>query len=123
MNRKSNVTVHICGAEYTISSSESGEYIKRIAEIVDRGITEIKNGHPKVSLSMASVLCAMNLCDEYLKSQDSADNLRIQLKTYFEDSAKLRSELEEARREASRLAGEVKVLRERLQEIDSPKFF
>ena len=73
-------------------------------------------GNPRLSVTMAAVLAALDYCDESVKSTESADNLRSQIKDYLEDSSQARMEAEEARREIEKLKKEVQTLRARLEE-------
>ena len=50
-----------------------------------------------------AVLTAMNIADERFKEQDAAENLRRQIKDLLEESAKLKGELSEAKREIFKL--------------------
>ena len=46
-----------------------------------------------VSRSDAAVLAAVNLTDELLKSQDAAENLRRQIKSYLDEISDLKRQL------------------------------
>lgn len=116
---KNKVTVTICGQDYVISAEENEDYIRQVAGIVDRGMNEILQFNEKFSVSMAAVLTAVNLCDEGLKQQKTADNLRGQLKQYLDDTAKARQEAEEARKEVMRLRNEIQELKIKLVKLDT----
>ena len=99
---KNRVKVRIAGEDFTIVAPESDEYIRRVASYVDSKIAEISVS-AKIPLIDATILAACNIADEQFKSSDAAESMRLQLKSYVDDIARLRAELAEARREITRL--------------------
>ena len=114
MSEKNKVKVTIASADYVVVSEDSEEYVQEIAGEVSRRIDDMMRMNPRLSGMMASVLVALDYCDEYKKMSVNCDNLRMQLKDYLEDSSKARLETDEARREIERLTKEVSALRMRL---------
>jgi len=110
---KNKVTMNICGKDYTLSADEPPEYMLHVASLVDDRINQILQANPYFSTQMASVLAAVNICDEWQKAQKSADHLRGQIKQYLDDAAKSRAEADDARRETARLRAELQELRMR----------
>ncbi len=82
---KNKVKVLIDGAEYTLVTSEPAEYVQRVAIRVDRKVKEIKREYPELTNSMVAMLVAINLSDEYIKLDDTADNLRSQIAEYVKN--------------------------------------
>ena len=72
------ITVNICGEDYTLVAEESTAYMEQVASLVDKKMTEIIAG-TKVGRGDAAVLAAVNLADELLKSEQTAENLRRDL--------------------------------------------
>ncbi|MPM10113.1 Cell division protein ZapA [bioreactor metagenome] len=99
---KNRVTVMVAGQEYTLIAPEDEAYIKKVANHVDEQMHQIMDGS-KVSIADSAVLAAMNIADEYFKEVEAAENLRRQLKEYLEDSARVKLELSEAKREIFKL--------------------
>jgi len=99
---KNKVKVRIAGEDFVIMSTESDEYIRRVASYVDAKVTAI-TAATRMPLMDALVLASCNMTDELFKSQESVENLRMQLKGYIDDIARLRTELNEARREIAKL--------------------
>lgn len=95
---QNKVTVTIDGQEYTLVASEDAAYMKKVAAHVDGKIAEVRQGG-KVSSIDAVVLAGLNMADEYFKSMEAAENLRVQIKECLEESKKLNLELSEAKRE------------------------
>jgi cell division protein ZapA len=89
MNR---VIITIDDTNYTVVTDESEEYVRRAAGLVDQEIRSIKAATPFSELTSA-VLAAMNIADRYYKSQASVENMRAQIRSYADECAHLRSEL------------------------------
>ena len=86
------VNVTIDGKTYTIVSEDDENHIRRSAELVDKCIGETKqNG--RLSSVDGAILAAMNIADKYFKAQQSSDNMRAQIRSYADECAHLRSEL------------------------------
>jgi len=100
---KNKVQVRIAGETFTIVAPESEEYIRRLASCVDAKISPVINPS-RMPLIDAAVLAACNLADEQIKTAETAENLRLQLKGYIDDLARLRAELNDARREIAKLS-------------------
>lgn len=111
---KNKVDVTICGADYKIAANESPEYIHRVAGIVDEKMTELLNASSKMSMTMVGVLTAVNICDEKLKADQTADNLRMQLKKYLDDADRAKQQADEYKRELQKTKSELAEVRERL---------
>jgi cell division protein ZapA len=75
---KQKYAVVISGIEYTIVSEDSVDHIKRVSNFVDRKLQEIEKTtlYPKQT---ATVLTALNIADELLKTQDEHTKLRKEL--------------------------------------------
>ena len=111
---KNRVRLVIGGSEYVITSDDDESYITEVAEEVDRAMDQLMQDSSRVSTTMAAVLTALDYCDKYKKESLGSGNLRGQMKDYLEDSSRTRMELDEARREISRLQSEIQSLRMRL---------
>ena len=96
------VTVNICGEEYTLVAEESPSYIQRVGAYVDGKLRETQET-AKVGRVNAAVLTAVNIADELMKAQETAEQLRGQIKGYADEAAKAQSEASELKREVFRL--------------------
>ena len=92
------ITVSICGDEYTFVAEESTAYMEQVASLVDKKMTEIIAG-AKVGRGDAAVLAAVNLADELLKSEQTAENLRRQVKDYLDEATQARNEVSDLKRQ------------------------
>lgn len=111
---KNRVQVKIGGATYTIVTEDDPQYVEALAEDINTEIRSICNSNPSLSITQAAVLVALDQADACKKASTSADNLRVQIKDYLEESARAKMEVEVARREVERLNREISDLRERL---------
>jgi cell division protein ZapA len=95
------VNVTIDGKTYTIVSEDDENHIRRSAELVDKCIGETKqNG--RLSSVDGAILAAMNIADKYYKAQGGTDGLRLQIKDYAEECARLRAEVARLKKEAKK---------------------
>ena len=92
------VTMSICGDEYTLVADERSAYMERVGALVDKKMTELMEvAH--MGRGDAAVLAAVNIADELFKAQESAENLRRQLKTYLDEAAQAKAEISELKRQ------------------------
>jgi len=89
---KNKVDVRIAGKDYTLKGVESEEYIQKIALYIDKKMNEVMRVNSKLSTSMASVLSAINVADDYFKSHDNVVNLNKELKAANEEIERLKKE-------------------------------
>ncbi len=92
---KKKVKVLINGAEYTLVTAEPAEYVQRVAVRVDRAISEIAQADKSLSTAMLSMLTSINLADELLRIEDTADNLRKEIAEYSKTNIQLNVQLDE----------------------------
>lgn len=103
MDSVQKVTLSICGTDYVITTDETPGYMQELGAQVDARIRNLMNANNRTSLVMASVMTALMQADEAKKATQTADNLRKQLKSFFDDNNRSRSETEALRREVARL--------------------
>ena len=99
---KNKVTVSIAGQEYTMVAVEDEAYVRKVAAHVDGQVREVLD-QGRLSIADGAVLAAMNIADQYFREQTSTENLRRQVKEVLEESAKLKNELSECKREIFKL--------------------
>lgn len=97
------VRLKIGGKQYTISTTESEEYVRDIGAQIEEQLNKILQKNTALSINDALVLCLLDSEDARRKSEKNADHIRDQLTGYLEDAAKARMEADELRQEAARL--------------------
>ena len=95
------VTMNICGEEYTLVADESSAYMEKVGALVDQRMSELMEA-AHMGRSDAAVLAAVNIADELFKAQESAENLRRQLKTYLDEATQAKAEASELKRQLFR---------------------
>ena len=95
------VKVIIDGRTYTLSAEEQDGYIEKVAEYVDSQVQQFKSALHTSSVDSAT-MAAMNIADKYYKAQDGTDGLRLQVKDYAEECARLRAEVARLKKEAKK---------------------
>ncbi len=99
---QNRVTVTVGGLQYTLLAVEDENYVHRVAAYVNEKLKEtIKAGGG--SRMDCAVLTAINIADERFKEQETAIDLRRQIKDLLEENAKLKSDLSESKREIFKL--------------------
>lgn len=116
METMNKVTLNICGTEYMITTDEEAGYMQELGVQVDAQIRNLMNANNRTSLVMAAVMTALSKADEAKKATQTADNLRKQLKSFFDDNNRSRSDAENMRREVQQLKREKEELERKLAE-------
>ena len=98
---KNRVVVTIAGREYTLVAVENEDYVRKCAAHVDAQLKEVSG--TRIPQADAAVLCAMNIADQYFREQETAENLRRQIKDGLEEANRLKMELSECKREIFKL--------------------
>ncbi len=75
---KRRIVIRVAGRDYTVLSYDTEEYMQRVAQTVDRQISDIATA-TRVAQSDAAVLTCLSFCDELLKAQDENRHLRAEL--------------------------------------------
>ena len=109
------VRLTIAGGSYVVSSTDPEDYVRSLADRLDKDMKGIMESAPSASVTQAAVLAALGYLDDLSKSIGSVDNMRSQIKDYLADAAKAKLAADEARREVERLKREVQTLKERAQ--------
>ena len=117
---KNKTVVNIYDMEFTFVGEESEEYVQKIASLVDQRMREVTE-NSKYSTLAAAILTAANIADDYFKALAGTEELRGQLRGYFEEISRLKDENDRLRR-ASRSAGSSpRRRRSILEELDAEK--
>lgn len=63
------VTVDIYGEQYQVKTDDDVEYVRQVAQYVDRKMKEIADTGKVVTTSKIAILAALNIADELLKAE------------------------------------------------------
>ena len=108
---KRKVKLNVCGVELTIATENSEEEALNAAAALDQSIRGLMTYNNRVSTTVASILTALRYYDDLQSSKRESDNLRAQLKVYFEDSERMRKELSDLQKENGSLKEELRLIR------------
>lgn len=92
------VIMTICGEDYTLVAEESPSYMERVGNLVDSRLQEVL-ASGNISRTDAAILAAINIADELLKTQENAENLRRQVKTYVDEAVQAQNEVSDLKRQ------------------------
>lgn len=92
MTVKNKIAVRIAGKEYTLMGVESEAYLQKVALYIDKKMNEIIRVNSKLSTSMAAVLTAINVADDFFKSYENEFNLKKDLKRANDELTRLREQ-------------------------------
>lgn len=109
--KKITTVVRINNADYRIVSSADEEYVRHVAYHVDKRMKELLQNDKRLSTSMAAVLAAVNIADEYMQTQADNEKLRAQLLKYADESGSSKLALDKLNAEATRLRAENQALK------------
>lgn len=108
---KNKVKLSICGSDYIINTEEDSKYMLELGNELDTRLGKIMRENPRISITQAAVLAALEYADAEKKAAQTAENLRSQIQEYLEDSARARTDAEISKREAERLSKELAAYR------------
>lgn len=108
---KNKITITINNRDYTLMSDDTKEHMEKVAEYIDKKISEIVLAcGGGLNLQDISILAAINVADDFFKSEETSDNLRSQIKQYIDEASKANFENNQLKAEISRLKAENSLL-------------
>lgn len=119
MIEKTRVKLRIVGSEFVVSADEDKDYIVKISNKVDEQIKEILRENDSMSIAMASILAALNYCDELEKEKIITEELLKRTETSENIASKTSSELEYLRTENKQLREEKLGLHKIIEELQA----
>ncbi|MBC8546864.1 cell division protein ZapA [Clostridiaceae bacterium NSJ-31] len=111
MDTINRVRIEVNGARFVISSQKDEKYIKELGAQINSDVKELMDSGRNITFNEALTLSALNYLDAYKESERNADHLRGQINAYLEDAGRARIEADEAKREIARLRRELELAR------------
>ena len=74
------VDVEIFGKVYTVRGDKDPDYVRRVAEFVDRKMREISQVTETVSTSRIAILASLNIADELMTILEESEELRSRIR-------------------------------------------
>lgn len=79
------VDVEIFGKVYTVRGEKDPDYVRRVAEFVDRKMREIAQVTDTVSTSRIAILASLNIADELMTILEESEELKARMKKLTHD--------------------------------------
>ena len=119
MEERKPITVVINNAEYRIVCEADEEYVRHVAYHVDKKMRELISRDKRLSTSMAAVLTAVNISDEYMQAQEDNEKLRAQVLKYAEEAGGSKLALDKLNAELARLRAENQALKMQVVKLET----
>ncbi len=74
------VDVEIFGKVYTVRGDKDPDYVRRVAEFVDRKMREIAQVTDTVSTSRIAILACLNVADELMTMLEESEEIKTRMK-------------------------------------------
>lgn len=91
-NSKKVTEVKIYNQTYHVRSEDDPEYIRKLAEYVDRKMTEVSQNTPTVDTLRVAILAALNIANDYVTAKEE---LRYLEQDLLERSDRIKAVVEE----------------------------
>ena len=112
---KQEVTVKIFNREYKLLTDESREYTNELAAALNHRLEDLLKGKSTLSAQDGAALIALEACDDLYKTRSNLENIRSQIKVYFDDASKAKARAEAAEKENQQLREKVEQLQKELR--------
>lgn len=123
MAEKNHVQVMIEGRMMTLVGTEPPEYMKSVANYIERKNKEIRssdNGN-RMNVAMASILTSINVADDYFKEKQSREAAEVELQSIKKKFESMKAELESANKEIEQLNRDIYILKDDMNMLAEEK--
>ncbi len=123
MAEKNHVQVMIEGRMMTLVGTESPEYMKSVADYIEKKNKEIRssdNGN-RMNVAMASILTAINVADDYFKEKKCREDIEIELANIKKSLESTKTELENSNKEIEQLNRDIYILKDDMNMLAEEK--
>ena len=98
---KNKITVELCDKEFALLSDEPEDYVKSLAEEINKMIEKTAYSNLRISKADATVLACLDLCDQNRKLTANNDNMIKQITMYVDEIRELNKKLAAYERQKS----------------------
>lgn len=118
MSAKNNVEVNIDGRSYTLCGYESEEYLQKVADFINKKISECKasEGFRRLNIDTQQIMIHLNVADDYFKAKKQADTLEAELESKDKEIYDFKHEMISAQINVESLQQENKELKESIEQ-------
>lgn len=115
---KTKAVIRIQGNDYTIASSESEEFVQRVAYYINKKFDEISARNKKLSTTLIATFASMNIAEEYLKTSDDNKILSEKMQIISELDEKKTAEIDMLRRKNEAYENEIQRLKIQIAKLE-----
>lgn len=95
MKMANTYKIKIFNKDLSIVTDQTQEYTQWLADKLNEKLSEVTVGVANLTLTDASILVALDCLDKAVKSEESAQNIRAQIKEYADAAAKSKQAADE----------------------------
>ena len=119
MDKNSIKTViRIQGNDYSITSNESEEFVQRVAYYINKKFDEVSFRNKKLSTNLIATFAAMNIAEEFLKTDDENKMLSAKMQLISEQDEKKTAEIDMLRRKNEAYENEIQRLKIQVAKLE-----
>lgn len=107
----------VAGIPLSVSTQEDEAYVLKLGETMDRDMGLLLAEGANVSVTNASILCAIDYLDKYQKANRSVNNMRNQIKEYLAEAANSKLLFDEEKKKTMQLESELGAVRAQLDKF------
>lgn len=123
MAERNHVQVMIEGRMMTLVGTESPEYMKSVADYIEKKNKEIRSSDngSRMNVAMASILTSINVADDYFKEKRSREEIETELENIKKNLENTKAELENANKEIEQLNRDIYILKDDMNMLAEEK--
>lgn len=112
---KHEVTVRLFGRDYNLYTEESKEYTDELAAALNRRMEDMTTGKSTLSVQDAAALIALETFDTLHKLRVNQENIRSQIKVYFDDANEAKARAEALEKENAELKAKLEQIQKEIK--------
>ena len=98
---KQEVKVRNFNRDFRLLTDESKEYTEDLAAALNRRLEDLLKGKSTLSVQDGAALIALEACDDLFKTRSTLENIRSQIKVYFDDASAAKAKAAAAEKETA----------------------
>lgn len=100
---KTKVEITIKSQKFSVTTSDSPEELEAFGKDIDRRVTGIMTKNPRINMTQALVLVALDLENELKVQEQATEGYRSRIGDYLQDAESAKIERDKYKRELDRL--------------------
>lgn len=112
---KHEVTVRLFGRDYNLYTDESKEYTDELAAALNRRMEDMTSGKSTLSVQDAAALISLETFDTLHKLRVNQENIRSQIKVYFDDANEAKARAEALEKENAELRAKLEQMQKEVK--------